>query len=150
MKNAVIPHGIGVRDGDRLILFRLDPDGPVQLDRPKTINLFELSYRGSLGLGGSVTAGNTDTESINASGDLTINKGWHRIILGGRANRGKAQGELTAQNAALNTRWDYFLTKRAYIPSLISWNTTSCKTSHFAVPASSGLVTISWIAGPIS
>ncbi len=44
----------------------------------------------------------------------SINKGWHRIILDGRANRGKADGEVTAQIAALNTRWDYFLTKRAY------------------------------------
>jgi putative salt-induced outer membrane protein YdiY len=115
-EDAVIPDGIGIRDKDRLILFRLEPGGPIQLDKIKTINLFELSYRGSLGLGGSATAGNTTTESINASGTLTVNKGWHRIILDGRANRGKAKGEVTAQNAALNTRWDYFLSKRAYIP----------------------------------
>ncbi|HBP87158.1 MAG TPA: DUF481 domain-containing protein [Nitrospirales bacterium] len=113
---GIIPDGIGVRDGDRLILVSLEPDGPVQLDTIKTINLFELSYRGSLGIGGSLTAGNTQTETINASGDLTINKGWHRIILDGRANRGRAQGQLTAQNGALNTRWDYFLSKRAYLP----------------------------------
>jgi putative salt-induced outer membrane protein YdiY len=113
---AIIPDGVGVRDGDRLILFRLEPGGPIQLDKVKTINLFELSYRGNLGLGGSVTSGNTSTETINASGTLTVNKGWHRIILDGRANRGKAQGEVNAQNAALNTRWDYFLTKRSYIP----------------------------------
>jgi len=113
---ATIPDGVGVRDGDRLILFRLDPGGPIQLHKVKTINPFELSYRGSLGLGGSVTSGNTSTETINASGTLTVNRGWHRIILDGRANRGKAQGEVNAQNAALNTRWDYFLTKRAYIP----------------------------------
>ena len=113
---AVIPEGVGVRDGERLILFRLDPGGPIQLHKIKTINLFELSYRGNLGLGGSVTSGNTSTETINASGTLTVNKGWHRIILDGRANRGKAQGEVNAQNAALNTRWDYFLTKRTYIP----------------------------------
>jgi putative salt-induced outer membrane protein YdiY len=115
-ENAVIPDGIGVRDGDRLILFRLEPGGPIQLDQIKTINLFELSYRGNLGLGGSATSGNTSTETINASGTLTVNKGWHRIILDGRANRGKAHGEINAQNAALNTRWDYFLSKRAYIP----------------------------------
>lgn len=115
-EDAIIPHDIGVLNGDRLILFNLEPNGPVQLDQIKTINLFELSYRGSLGLSGSLTAGNTSTESINASGDLTINKGWHRIILDGRANRGKAQGELTAQNGNLNTRWDYFLSKRSYIP----------------------------------
>ncbi len=113
---AVIPEGVGVRDGDRLILFRLEPGGPIQLHKIKTINQFELSYRGNIGLGGSVTSGNTSTESINASGTLTVNKGWHRIILDGRANRGKAQGEVNAQNAALNTRWDYFLSKRAYIP----------------------------------
>jgi putative salt-induced outer membrane protein YdiY len=113
---AIIPDGVGVRDGDRLILFRLEPGGPIQLDKVKTINLFELSYRGNFGLGGSVTSGNTSTETINASGTLTVNKGWHRIILDGRANRGKAQGEVNAQNAALNTRWDYFLTKRSYIP----------------------------------
>lgn len=113
---AVIPEGVGVRDGDRLILFRLDPGGAIQLNKIKTINLFELSYRGNVGLGGSATSGNTSTETINASGTLTVNKGWHRFILDGRANRGKADGKITAQNAALNTRWDYFLTKRAYIP----------------------------------
>ncbi len=113
---AMIPDSVGVRDGDRLILFRLDPGGPVQLDKIKTINLFELSYRGNIGLGGSATSGNTSTETINGSGTLTVNKGWHRFILDGRANRGKADGEITAQNAALNTRWDYFLSKRAYIP----------------------------------
>ena len=113
---AVIPGGVGVRDGDRLILFRLEPDGPIPLKKIKTINLFELSYRGNIGLGGSATSGNTSTETINASGTLTVNKGWHRIILDGRANRGKAQGEINAQNANLNTRWDYFLTERAYIP----------------------------------
>jgi len=113
---VAIPEGVGVRDGDRLILFRLEPGGPIPLHKIKTINLFELSYRGNLGLGGSATSGNTSTETINASGTLTVNKGWHRIILDGRANRGKADGEVTAQNAALNTRWDYFLSKRAYIP----------------------------------
>ncbi len=115
-EDAVIPEGIGIRNGDRLILFRLEPGGPVQLDKIKTINLFELSYRGNLGLGGSATSGNTSTETINASGTLTVNKGWHRFILDGRANRGKADGEITAQNANLNTRWDYFLSKRTYIP----------------------------------
>jgi len=113
---AVIPEGVGVRAGDRLILFRLEPDGPIPLNKIKTINLFELSYRGNIGLGGSATSGNTSTETINASGTLTVNKGWHRIILDGRANRGKAQGEINAQNANLNTRWDYFLMERAYIP----------------------------------
>jgi putative salt-induced outer membrane protein YdiY len=115
-EGAVIPDGVGVRDGDRLIVFRLDPDGPIQLAKIKAINLFELSYRGSFGLGGSATSGNTSTETINASGTITVNKGWHRIILDGRANRGKAEGEVTAQNGAVNTRWDYFLSKRAYIP----------------------------------
>ena len=115
-EGAVIPDEVGVREGDRLILFRLDPDGPVPLPKIKAINLFELSYRGKLSLGGSVTSGNTDTQAINGSGTLTINKGWHRIILDGRANRGEADGKLTAKNAAGNLRWDYFLTKRTYIP----------------------------------
>ena len=113
---AIIPDDIGVRDRDRLILLSLEPGGPIQLDKIKTINLFELSYRGTLGLGGSATSGNTNTQSLNASGTLTVYKGWHRLILDGRANRGKAQGEVNAQNANLNTRWDYFLTKRVYIP----------------------------------
>ena len=113
---ADIPDGVGVREGDRLIVFRLEPDGPVPLDRIKTINLFALSYRGSLTFGGSVTSGNTDTQATNGSGTLTINKGWHRIILDGRTNRGKADGKLTAKNAAGNIRWDYFLTQRSYIP----------------------------------
>jgi putative salt-induced outer membrane protein YdiY len=115
-EEAVIPEGVGIREGDRLIVFRLDPDSPVQLDKVKTINLFELSYRGTLSIGGSFTSGNTDTQATNASGILTINKGWHRIILDGRANRGKADGELTAKNGSLSARWDYFLTRRAYIP----------------------------------
>ncbi|MDR4493981.1 MAG: YdiY family protein [Nitrospirales bacterium] len=115
-EEAVIPDGIGVRDGDRLILFRLEPDSGIQMDHIKSINLFELAYRGRLSLGGSTTSGNTDTQSLNATGSLTINKGWHRFIFDGRANRGEAQGELTAQNASSNVRWDYFLSKRTYVP----------------------------------
>jgi putative salt-induced outer membrane protein YdiY len=115
-EGAVIPDDVGVREGDRLILFRLEPDGPVPLDKIKTINLFDLSYRGRVSLGGSVTSGNTDTQSMNASGTLTVVKGWHRFILDGRANRGEADGKLTAKNAAFNARWDYFLSKRSYIP----------------------------------
>ncbi len=113
---AVIPDGVGHREGDRLIVFRLDLDGPIQLDKIKTINLFALAYRGTLSLGGSVTSGNTDTQSINVSGSLTVNKGWHRIILDGRANRGEADDKLTAKNGAFNARWDYFLSKRVYVP----------------------------------
>lgn len=112
---AVIPDDVGVRDGDGLILFRLEPGAPVQLDNIKASNLVELSYPGNIGLGGA-TSGNTSTETINASGTLMVNKGWHRFILDGRANRGKADGKITAQNTALNTRWDYFLSKRPYIP----------------------------------
>lgn len=44
-----------VSGGDRLILFRLKPVAPVPLNRIKTINLFDLSYRGTVSLGGSVT-----------------------------------------------------------------------------------------------
>jgi len=111
---AVIPEGVGVRDKDRLIVFRLEPDGPVQLEKIKTINLFELSYRGKFSVGGSFTSGNTDIDSVNASGTLTINKGWHRIILDGLATRGHADGQLTAKNGSFNTQWNYLFSRRGY------------------------------------
>lgn len=115
-EDAVIPEGIGVRDRGRLILFSLDQDDAVQMDQIKSINLFELAYWGTFSLGGSNTTGNTDTQALNVTGSLTVNKGWHRFILDGRGNRGKAQGELNAQNWSLNSRWDYFLSKRMYVP----------------------------------
>ena len=62
-----------------------------------------------------MTSGNTDTQAINGSGTLTINKGWHRIILDGRISCGAADGQLTGKTAIGNIRWDYFLAKRSYI-----------------------------------
>lgn len=51
---AIILDGLGTRHGDRLILFRPDLDGPIQLNQVRAIHFFELSYRGTIGLGKNV------------------------------------------------------------------------------------------------
>lgn len=78
-------------------------------------------------------------QTLNVSGSLTVNKGRHRIILDDRANREEADNKLTAKNDIFNVRWDYFLSKRAFV-SVIN-------VSEYDEHGSTG--TIFWIDGLI-
>ena len=110
-----IPEDAGERRVDRLILFTLGEGGPIRLEDVRAINFAENDYRGYISAGGNQTSGNTKTEALNISGNLMYRRLEHRYNLDGKYNRAQADGEDTANNAAFNVKYDYFLTRRVYV-----------------------------------
>jgi putative salt-induced outer membrane protein YdiY len=110
-----MPEGAGERRLDRLIVYQLGDSGPIRLEDVRAINFAEHDYRGYLSAGGNQTSGNTETVALNVSGNLMYRKLEHRYILDGKYNRAQADGEDTANNAAFNVKYNYFLTPRAYV-----------------------------------
>jgi len=110
-----LPENVGERKRDRLIVYTLGIDGAIRLEDVRAINLAEHDYRGYISAGGNQTSGNTETEALNLSGNLTYRRFEHRYVLDGKYNRAQADGEDTANNGAFNVKYDYFLTPRAYV-----------------------------------
>jgi putative salt-induced outer membrane protein YdiY len=110
-----IPEDAGERRLDRLIVSTLGIDGAIRLEDVRAINFAENDYRGYISAGGNQTSGNTKTEALNISGSLTYRRLEHRYNLDGKYNRAQADGEDTANNAAFNVKYDYFLTRRVYV-----------------------------------
>jgi putative salt-induced outer membrane protein YdiY len=110
-----MPENAGERRLDRLIVSTLGDGGPIRLEDVRTINYADKDYRGYVSAGGNQTSGNTKTEALNVSGNLTYRKLEHRYILDGKYNRAQADGEDTANNAAFNVKYNYFLTPRVYV-----------------------------------
>jgi len=110
-----IPEDVGERRLDRLIVSTLGEGGAIRLEDVRAINFAENDYRGYISAGGNQTSGNTKTEALNISGSLTYRRLEHRYILDGKYNRAQADGEDTANNAAFNVKYDYFLTRRVYV-----------------------------------
>lgn len=113
--SADIPEGIGIRDGDRLIVTELSVDGPIPFADVKAIVMSDLYHRGNFNLGGNSTSGNSNTQALNVSGSYTLRRDRHRLQLDARFNRGEANGELAAQNAAGTFKYDYLLTRQVYL-----------------------------------
>ncbi len=112
---ADIPEGVGNRDGDRLIVTRIEAGGPIPMSTVKAINPGTIYYRGNINLGGNQTSGNSDTQAINLSGNFTLRKDRSRLNLTAKLNRGEAQGQTTAQNASGGFRYDYYLSRQVYV-----------------------------------
>jgi putative salt-induced outer membrane protein YdiY len=110
-----MPEDAGERRLDRFIVSTLGGEGAIRLEDVRAINFAENDYRGYIGAGGSQTSGNSQTEALNISGNLTYRRLEHRYYLDGKYNRAQADGEDTANNAAFNVRYDYFLTRRVYV-----------------------------------
>ena len=113
--SADIPEGIGIREGDRLIVSDLSADGPIPFADVKAIIISDLHHRGNLNLGGNSTSGNSNTQALNVSGSYTLRQGRHRLQFDARFNRGEANGELAAQNAAGTFKYDYLLTRQLFL-----------------------------------
>lgn len=109
-----MPENVGQRLRDRIILNTLEEGGPIRLQDVKGINLAENDYYGYISAGGNQTSGNTQTQALNISGTLTYRREEHRVIWDGKYNRAQANHEDTANNAAMNFRYDYFLTRRFF------------------------------------
>ena len=113
--SSTIPDGVGVRDGDRVIVTGLDVEGPIRLSDIKAINVSDLYHRGNINLGGNVVSGNSNTQALNATVSYTLRRDRHRLQMDGKTNRGEANGELTAQNGAASVRYDYLLTRQVFL-----------------------------------
>jgi len=86
------------------------------LKRVRTINIPERRYEGDFELGGSRLAGNTNTAALNASVLHTIWTKRHRFHLDGKYNFASADNVETANNGRLNLRYDYFFSKKTFMP----------------------------------
>jgi putative salt-induced outer membrane protein YdiY len=110
-----LPDGTGERRPDRIILYALGEEGAVRLENVRAINFAENDYRGSLSIGGNRTSGNSETQALNISGNLMYRIAEHRFLMDGKYNRAQASGQNTANNAAANIKYDYFVTRRLYL-----------------------------------
>lgn len=110
-----IPENVGVRVGDRIILHVLEEGGPIALENIRDINLAEHDYYGYVSAGGNQTSGNTQTQALNISASLAYRRNEHRFILDGKYNRAQADNKDTANNGAVNIRYDYFFGSRFYV-----------------------------------
>lgn len=113
--SSPIPEGPGIRNGDRVTVMGLDADGPIPLSSIKAVNVSDLYHRGNINLGGNVASGNSNTQALNVSASYTMRREWHRLQVDARGNRGEANGELAAQNAALTTSYDYLFTRQMFV-----------------------------------
>jgi putative salt-induced outer membrane protein YdiY len=113
-----MPENAGEVRLDRVILYTLGKDDTIRLEDVRAINFAENDYRGYISAGGNQTSGNTKTEAMNVSGNLMYRRLEHRYLLDGKYNRAQADGEDTANNAALTIKYDYFLTRRLYVGGL--------------------------------
>jgi putative salt-induced outer membrane protein YdiY len=110
-----MPEGMGESNLDRITLYTLGGDEAVRLENVRAINFAKDDYRGYLSLGGNQSSGNTQTQALNISGTLTYRIAGHRFILDGKYNRAEADGENTANNGAINIKYDYFVARRFYV-----------------------------------
>ncbi|UCE62666.1 MAG: DUF481 domain-containing protein [Nitrospirota bacterium] len=86
------------------------------LSNVRTINIPERRYDGAFDMGGSRLAGNTNTAALNASLLHTIWTKHHRFHIDGKYNFASADNVETANNARLNLRYDYFFSKKMFMP----------------------------------
>jgi putative salt-induced outer membrane protein len=63
-------------------------------------------FRYALGAGASYASGNTDSSSVNLSGDAVEATDTSKLQVTGKALWGRSEGVSTAENAALDTQYD--------------------------------------------
>lgn len=113
--SSPIPEGLGNRDGDRVIVTALDAGGQIPLKDVKAVNVSDLYHRGNINLGGNVASGNSNTQALNAAASYSLRREWHRLQIDGKFNRGEGNGQLTAQNGAISTKYDYLFTRQVFV-----------------------------------
>ena len=86
------------------------------LTNVRSINIPERRYEGDFDMGGSRLSGNTNTAAMNASLLFTIWTKRHRFHTDGKYNFASADNVETANNARLNLRYDYFFSKKTFMP----------------------------------
>jgi putative salt-induced outer membrane protein YdiY len=84
-------------------------------------------WRGSVNVGGTLTAGNNDTEAAAVAVDVERRGEMDRWTLKGAWNYGKSDDRLTQRRASASAKYDYFLTERLYL-----WAEAGAETDTFA------------------
>ena len=112
---ADIPDDAGEQRRDRYIVHTLGGEGAIPLKDVRAINFTENDYRGYFSAGGNQTFGNTKTQALNISGNLTYRRLERRYYLDGKYNRAEADGKDTANNSAVTIQYDYFLAHRVFV-----------------------------------
>jgi hypothetical protein len=64
-----------LRDGDRLILRELSPDGPIGFADIKAIGISDVYQRGNITLGGNNASGNSNSHALSMSTSYTLRYG---------------------------------------------------------------------------
>jgi putative salt-induced outer membrane protein YdiY len=74
-----------------------------------------VTYRGILGAGASVSDGNTRNRTFNLLGEFEVRTEKFRFNIRGAYNYAEDEDSLTQRNGRIQSKFDYFLTKRFYL-----------------------------------
>lgn len=121
------PHTLRFK-GSEILKGRLrTEDGTVQLlpsqeremtsinwDRVRSINVPDTQWSGSVFLGGTHQAGNSERMSVSAGAEATRRSREDRFNLSFLYNYAEEDGELTARDSYGAVKYDYFFTERFY------------------------------------
>ena len=112
---------LGVADGMREGRISVKSDAlseptPVPVESLAAINPPEkaVTYQGFIGLGGSVSGGNTNNKTFSFSAAFQARAERHRFTLRAAYNYAKDEDSLTARNGMAAMKYDFFITKRIY------------------------------------
>jgi putative salt-induced outer membrane protein YdiY len=75
----------------------------------------EVTYKGFVQAGGTITDGNTQTRSGAINGEFEARTQRQRFTLGGAYNYAEDEDAVTARNARGFIKYDFFVTKRFYL-----------------------------------
>lgn len=75
----------------------------------------KTSVKGRIALGGSVSSGNTDAETLHLSADVVARNPLQRVTLGAELNEASQNGVDTASNWRLGLKYDHFIEDRTYL-----------------------------------
>ncbi len=73
-----------------------------------------IKYKAHITAGGTITSGNTDTQTAYASAGFESRSKRHRFTLGAKYNYDETDDELTARNAFGSIKYDLFITNKIY------------------------------------
>ena len=102
----------------RIRIGSLAETAPLALDRIDAINPPRQGGRtvlsGRASLGGNLTRGNTDAQTLHLDGELVARNASQRVTLDGELNEAGQDGVDTASNWRLGMKYDHFASERTY------------------------------------